>query len=336
MKRLVCDVSNIFWRSVAAQKRYGPADAADSAGMGLHMCLMSLRKHYNLIRPDCVAVVFEGRQNWRKEHTRSERCYSQRLYKGNRTVDPGMEVLFEIMTAFEELARQHTSLVTLTHPKLEGDDLISGYAQHYSALGDEVVILSGDKDFVQLLGDPRVRLVNPDDGKDRTLYDVCGVADAGYFMFEKCMRGDAGDNVLPAYPRVRATRLHKAFGVKDGVVHQDLKDAFELSNLMNAKWEFVHPETGATRTMEVQRMFEENKLLMDLTAQPPEIRQLITEVIEHESQHHGTFNFFKFNVFLGKYRLEEVAKRASDFADLFSGRLSQSQPPRDQVNGLNL
>lgn len=319
-KRLVVDVSNIFWRAVSAQKRYGPVDAGDSAGMGLHMCLMSLRKHYNNIKPQKIAIVFEGKNNWRKAYTKAEECYSARLYKGNRVADPEMAVLFEVMTAFEDLARKHTSLVTLTHPELEGDDLIGGYATHFAALGDEVTILSGDKDFVQLLGDPLITLINPDDGKPRTLAGVCDVDDAGYFMFEKCMRGDAGDNVLPAFPRVRKTKLHKAYGVVDGKVNPALADSFEMSNLLNATWEFVNPETGDKRVMEVEKMFAENDLLMNLRSQPTHIKALITEVIEHESDNHGRFDYFKFNQFLGKYELKQIAERAQDFVGLFSGQ----------------
>jgi hypothetical protein len=327
VKRLVVDLSNLFWRSVSAQQRYGVHDAGDSAGLGMHMSLMSLRKHWMNIKPEKLSIVFEGKQNWRKEYTKSAECYSRRLYKGNRTVDPTMAVLFDIMRSFEELARMHSNIVVLAHPRLEGDDLIAGYAQHFSALGDDVTILSGDKDFVQLLGNPQIKLINPDDGKERTLSGVCDVDDAGYFMFEKCIRGDAGDNVLPAYPRVRKTKLYKAYGVKDGKVNVNDADSFEMSNLLNASWEFRDPETDERRQMAVDKMFEENNLLMNLSAQPAEIRALITEVIEHESENHGTFNFFKFNQFLGKYKLQQIAEKASDFVGLFSGKsFSQKEP----------
>lgn len=320
LKRLVVDGSNLFWRAVAAQQRYGPGDPETAAGLGLHMCLMSLRKHWNTIQPDKMAIAFEGRNNWRKAYTKSVDCYSQRLYKGNRVADPNMAVLFEVMSSFEDLARQHTNIVTLQNDLLEGDDLIGGYADYYSALGDEVTILSGDKDFVQKLGDKNIKLVNPDDGKERTLLGVCDVDDAGYFMFEKCIRGDAGDNVLPAYPRVRKTKLYKAYGVRDGKVDPALADAFEMSNLLNAHWTFVDTETGDKREMEVAKLMQENELLMNLTQQPPEIRALINTVIEHESENHGTFNFFKFQQFLGKFKLEQIAERSMDFVPMFSGK----------------
>jgi len=324
-KRLVVDCSNLFWRAVSAQQKYGPANAADSAGLGLHMCLMSLRKHYNSIKPQKIAVAFEGKQNWRKEYTKSEQCYSKRLYKGNRVLDPNMAVLFDVIKNFEELVREHTNIVTLQHPMLEGDDLISGYAQYYgnphpgNDEGDEIVILSGDKDFAQELDNPNVSLINPDDGKPRQLIDLCGVDDAGYFMFEKAFRGDAGDNVLPALPRVRKTRLQKAYGVRDGVANPEWADAFELSNLLDTQWEYTDPESGDKRQMHVEKMFEENNLLMNLKSQPDNIRALIRETIVTQADNHGQFNFFKFQQFIGKYKLAAIGEKSSDFVGLFSG-----------------
>lgn len=324
-KRLVVDCSNLFWRAVSAQQKYGPANAADSAGLGLHMCLMSLRKHYNSIKPQKIAVAFEGKQNWRKEYTKSEQCYSKRLYKGNRVLDPNMAVLFDVIKNFEELVREHTNIVTLQHPMLEGDDLISGYAQYYgnphpgNDEGDEIVILSGDKDFAQELDNPNVSLINPDDGKPRQLIDLCGVDDAGYFMFEKAFRGDAGDNVLPALPRVRKTRLQKAYGVRDGVANPEWADAFELSNLLDTQWEYTDPESGDKRQLHVEKMFEENNLLMNLKSQPDNIRALIRETIVTQADNHGQFNFFKFQQFIGKYKLAAIGEKSSDFVGLFSG-----------------
>lgn len=333
-KRLIVDISNLFWRAVSAQQKYGAPNAADSAGLGLHMCLMSLRKHYNSIKPQKIAVAFEGKQNWRKEYTKSEQCYSRRLYKGNRVLDPNMAVLFDVIKNFEELVRDHTNIVTLQHPMLEGDDLISGYAQYYgnpypgNDEGDEVVILSGDKDFAQELDNPNVSLINPDDGKPRQLIDLCGVDDAGYFMFEKAFRGDAGDNVLPALPRVRKTRLQKAYGVRDGVANPEWADAFELSNLLDTHWEFTDPESGDKRQMHVEKMFEENNLLMNLKSQPENIRALIRETIETQADNHGQFNFFKFQQFIGKYQLQQIGEKSTDFVGLFSGTGFSLQPTK--------
>ena len=317
-KHVVVDVSNIFWRSISAMNKYDSPNKEEAAALGLHGCLVTLKKHYNNIKPNEVAIVFEGKNNWRKEYTKSSECYSGRLYKGNRIKDPSMAVLYDVMDSFKELAKDCTALTVLQHDHLEGDDLIAGYAQYHAALNDEVIILSGDRDFVQLLDNRNISIVNPADGSKRTLFDSCGVDSAEYFMFEKCFRGDPGDNVLPALPRVRGTKLQKAFGVKDGTYDPLLTDSFELSNLFNSTWNHIHPETGESRIMHVQKMFEENNTLMNLSAQPDHIRKLINEVIEDAKLNRAKFNFFKFNKFLGENNLAQIAEHPQDFIKLLS------------------
>jgi len=77
-------------------------------------------------------------------------------------------------------------------------------------------------------------------------------------LFLKCIRGDARDNIRPSYPRVPETRLRKAFADKTEFVKL-INDSFGQSDRR-------HP---------VKPLFEMNKKLIDLTAQPHDI---ITEM----------------------------------------------------------
>lgn len=303
MKRLVVDTSNILWRVAAAHGKYNSGGSPeDQAGLALHMSLNTLRSFYRKVKPDQIALAFEGGDNWRKAYTRSEACVSKRLYKGNRVKDDSMIAFFELIKSFEQLVRNHTSLVCLSHPRLEGDDVIAGYAQKFSAVGDEVVILSGDKDFLQLLKHPRVSLLNPD-----KLGDVRTVENADFFMFEKALRGDAGDNVISAYPRVRSTRIEKAYA-----------NEYERTNMFNETWEFREPADGSSRTFRVGDLFEENMLLMNLEKQPEDIRALINETVDREVVQHGKFDLFYFQRFCGKYGLKKISEDATSFIDMFS------------------
>lgn len=324
MKRLIVDTSNILFRVAAAQNKYGGADPVDKAGLSMHVALNTLKSFYRKVQPDQIAMAFEGANNWRKEYTRSSACKSQRGYKANRIKDDTMVPFYELIAAFEELARLHTSLVCLSNPALEGDDVIAGYTQHFSALGDEVVILSGDKDFIQLLKLPNVSLMNPDDGKLRGWdKDTGEKIDPEYFMFEKAIRGDAGDNVLAAYPRVRATRIKKAW-----------ENEYERTNFMNETWEFADPATGEKRTMVVGELFKENQLLMNLFEQPPEIRALIDQTIQHEVLHHGQFNYFHFTKFCARFGLKKIAEEAQQFVELFSST-GRNSPLKEQTKAIN-
>jgi len=326
MRRMIIDTANLLFRVAAAHGKYnGDASPEDQAGLAMHIALNSLNKFYKKFYPDQLAVAFEGGQNWRKEFTRSEQCKSKKVYKANRVKDSSMVPFFELIAAFEQLARQHTSLICLSHPKLEGDDLIAGYVQRFSAAGDEVIIVSGDKDFVQLLKHPNVQLINPDTGRPRSVEEVCGVDDATFFMFEKCFRGDKNDNVFPALPRVLKRRLQKAYS-----------DDYELTKLMNETWTFKDPETGEETVNSARELFEENNLLMNLEHQPAEIRQLIDQTLDHELVHHGKFSFFHFAQFCGKFNLKQIGESAHQFAEMFSvtGQRSphrSTQPKRQQL-----
>jgi len=316
MKRLVIDTANILFRVASAHGKYSSgANAKDQAGLAMHMALMAIRSQYNKHKPDQVAITFEGAQNWRKAHTRGERAepaVSGRLYKGNRVKDDSMIPFFELMEAFKNLAIEHTSLVVLQNPELEGDDVFAGYCRKFSAVGDEVIGLSDDKDFVTLLQLPGVKLVRPDGtfrGKDKE----GEIIDPKFFMYEKAFRGDVGDNVLPAYPKVRITKLKAAYdALQKG-------DTYLHSNLMNSTWEFTDPSTGENRTMNVGEMYNENICLMDLiNGQPADIQKLISDTIDHAVVHHGTFNLFHFQKFCGKFSLKKIGDEVGQFVPLLS------------------
>lgn len=314
-RRLIIDTANILFRVAAANTKFNSGSAEDMAGLAMHSALMTLRSHYNKIKPDEVALTFEGVNNWRKTYTKSDTCVSKRIYKANRVKDDSMIPFFELIKSFEALVREHTSLVCLSNPILEGDDVFSGYVERYTGEGDEVIGLSGDKDFVQLLKHPNFTLLNPDKlGATRGLDKNGNKIDPNFFMFEKAFRGDSGDNVMPAYPRVRVTRLQKAF-----------TDEYERTNIMNETWTFNEPSTGEERIFRVGDLFEENNILMNLGQQPDWVRAEMVKAIDHGISNTGTFNMFQFSKFCGKYNLKKIGEDITSFIPMLS-QSGHSQP----------
>jgi hypothetical protein len=82
-------------------------------------------------------------------------------------------------------------------------------------------------------------------------------------LFFKCVRGDSRDNIRASFPRVPETRMRKAFG-----------DNSEYVKLINDSF-----GNGENR-QQVKPLFEMNKKLIDLTAQPPEIIERMDKVID--------------------------------------------------------
>lgn len=303
MKYLVFDMSNLLYRTFFA---HTTEDDTTIAGLASHSALVTLNKYFREHKPHKVVAAFD-RTSWRKEYTASDECISKKPYKGNRRqgMTPSQKAKYELFCAhlndFEKLIAENTTIISLAGAKLEADDLIAGFVQVQTLdETNEVVVISGDKDLIQLLRHPNVRVIDPATGKDRTLEDWEG--DADYFMFLKCIRGDAGDNVQSALPKVRETRVKKAY-----------TDAFERANLMNETWAGVDG-----REFVVKELYRENQLLMDLTMQPDDIQKLLVKNILDAQKNTGKFSYFHFMKFLGKYELKKVAEQADNFVPLLS------------------
>jgi hypothetical protein len=321
MRSLIFDITNLIFR-VAAVEKNRVFDSEDLIGLCMHMSFMSVNKYFKKYQPDRVIFAFEGGWNWRKQYTPIRNV----AYKGNRVKDPTMEHFFEVINSFKELCQKHSSVVCLAIDGCEADDSIAGYVQlHNDDPDHEIYIVSGDKDMTQLLKRPNTYLVNPDKGVlrnqpgDKEYYE-----DLDYFIFKKCVRGDGGDNVLSAYPNVRETKILKAY-----------EDEFERENFMNTEIDYVvMNEAGEpeTKKFKVGTLFEENKLLMDLTCQPPEVREVLMDGIRDAIQNRGKYSNFHFLKFLGKYELNKLAENVLDFTGLLTcnQNIGTMRPKREE------
>ncbi len=270
-KILIFDISNMLYRTFFANKKKHSVE--ESAGLAQHSALITLNKYFRNFKPHKVVMAFD-RSSWRKAYTANELCISGKPYKGNRrqNMTPAeKEMLVRFMNhlnEFEMMMTKQTSVVCLAGDGLEADDLVAGVVKMFP--DDEIIIVSADKDFIQLLRGENVKLIDPASGKDRRLLlneEYHG--DVDYFMFEKCIRGDIGDNVQSAFPGVRKTRIKKAY-----------TDAFEQVNLMNETWSIGEKGTDEFKEFIVKELYEENRLLMDLNEQPDIIKDRMQVIIK--------------------------------------------------------
>ena len=110
-------------------------------------------------------------------------------------------------------------------PGYEADDVIATLATQAAARGDDVIIVTGDRDTYQLVEDPHVKvLYNRRGVSDYVLYDEAGIEErtgvtpARYPQYA-ALRGDPSDN-LPGVPGVgekTAARLINTYGDLDGI-----------------------------------------------------------------------------------------------------------------------
>lgn len=276
MSYIIVDTANTFFR--ARHVVQGSADI--KLGMAFHITFNSIKKAWNDFEGKHVVFCLEGR-SWRKDFYEP--------YKRNRSDARAAktvkeqeedELFWEAFDKFKEFVTEKTNCTVLQHPRLEADDLIAGFIQAHP--NEDHVIISTDSDFYQLLA-PNVKQFNGVAEETHTLegvYDKKGklvldkktgepkVVQPEWLLFEKCMRGDTSDNVFSAYPKVRVTKLQEAFTDRTN-------KGFAWNNMMLQRW--VDHNGEEHRVLED---YERNRTLIDLTAQPADIKTIIRETID--------------------------------------------------------
>ncbi len=195
-----------------------PTDLATASGQVTNAVFGFTSMLLNLVRdhrPDEVVVTFD-----RPEPT----FRHQRLdtYKANRESAP--DILREQMG----LVRQVVGVLGLPVVEVSGweaDDVIATLSDQAVDRGDDVIIVTGDRDSYQLVRDPHVKvLYNRRGVSDYALYDEAGILERtgvrpDQYVWYAALRGDPSDN-LPGVPKVgekTAAKLVTTYGDLDGI-----------------------------------------------------------------------------------------------------------------------
>ncbi len=164
-----------------------------SAAWGVVNFLLRLQEKY---RPDYLAWVLDAGTSFREERYPDYKSTRDKLGDELQAdFDRSVERTRQLLEAFRVICTEV--------PGYEADDVIGTLAIRAAALGVQVVIVSGDKDFYQLIG-PRVALLNPGRGGPAAVDEVwvdetnaaarLGVPPAQVPDF-LALVGDASDNI---------------------------------------------------------------------------------------------------------------------------------------------
>ena len=142
-------------------------------------------------------------------------------YKANRRPMPD-ELAAQIPLVHRACEALGVPIVTVD--RYEADDVIGTMARRGVAEGYDVVIITGDKDFFQLVG-PAVRVFNP--REDGTWYDEAGVKEKfgvapGHVIDVLALMGDTIDNVkgVPGIGEKGARELISTYGSLDALLER--------------------------------------------------------------------------------------------------------------------
>ncbi len=190
-KWLLIDGFNLAYRCFHALPELTRADGFPTGA--LHGWVKSLWKLVDLERPDSTLVFFDLGES-------AERVALHADYKAQR--EPMPDALRRQIDPIKALTRA-MGFAGIEEQGVESDDLLAAEAVRYAAAGDEVVIVSSDKDFAQIVND-RIRIMLPPPSANPKLgwrlLDASGVAEkfgvppsriAAYLA----LVGDTSDNI---------------------------------------------------------------------------------------------------------------------------------------------
>lgn len=329
MTYILVDTANTFFRARHTVR----GDADIKVGMALHIMFNSIKKAWQDFDGSHVVFCLEGR-SWRKD--------VYKPYKANRaearaalTVKEIEEdkLFWETFDKFKEFITEKSNCTVLQHPRLEADDLIAGFIQTHPK--SQHVIISTDSDFHQLLA-ANVKQYNGvteethtlegildkkgKPVKDKKTGELKAVPNPEWLLFEKCMRGDTGDNVFSAYPGVRIKGSKNKVGLQEAFDDRNSK-GWAWNNLMLQRW--VDHEGVEHRVLDD---YNRNRMLIDLKAQPSEIRQLIVETIDQAAVPKSVDQVgLRLMKFCNLYDMKRILDSIQQYADPFQAKF----PERD-------
>jgi 5'-3' exonuclease len=320
MRYLIIDTANMFFR--ARHAAFRAADSWEKVGYALHITLSSINKVVRKFPADHVVFALEGR-SWRKDYYKP--------YKANRAVARAAlteaeqeedKLFWETFDTFNKYLAEQTNCSVIRHPQAEADDVIARWiALHPQA---QHTIVSTDTDFVQLLAenvqqyngmsDELLSLEGVLDAKGNRVIDKKtklpkAIPDPAWLLFEKCMRGDPTDNVFSAYPGVRIKGTKNKVGLQEAYEDRNSK-GYAWNNIMLSRW--TDHEGVEHRVLDD---FQRNRVLIDLTAQPEDIKGLVDQAIQEQISHKDVGQVgVRFLKFCAKFELNKLSEAADQTA----------------------
>ena len=281
---ILVDLSQIMMASTMMSMEKGQTEA--DVDFIRHMVLNSLRMYrteYNEKYGELV-ICCDSPHSWRREH------FPQ--YKAGRKTGREESPLnwTQIFGCFETIKEELKTVFPYRFIQVDGaeaDDII-GYLSRTESRNEKIMIISSDKDFIQLHKYDNVYQWSP-----VTKKLVNGIEPHGY-LFEHILRGDKSDGI----PNVLSADNSIVDGVRQKPITKKYVENFVLHNA----------EISGRSETEI-RNFHRNQKLIDLNETPTNLCEKIWEEYQKEPQgkRRDLLNFFV------EKRLNNLIETIGDF-----------------------
>ena len=275
---ILIDMSQILFAAASMSMKNGKADI----NIVRHMTLNSLKKYRKEYFDEYGELVIccDGKHSWRREFFPQ---YKAMRKSGREASSVDWGEIFEMFNQLKREIKENFPYRVIEVDTAEADDIIGTLIIRQREEGEKVLIVSSDKDFIQLQREENVFQYSP-----ATKKFLNGV-DPQEYLKEHILRGDKGDgipNVLSGdnaiVDRIRQTPIRKK----------------NLELWMNGSLPSEHT-----------LRFERNTELIDLRYTPWDIQNKILEQKNQEPI--GNRNLLP--TYFEEHKLEVLEKHINDF-----------------------
>jgi hypothetical protein len=272
----ILDLSHVFFSSLHTEAVLSQGDMDE--GLFRHIVWNIIRNQNLKWRADYgeLVIATDGNRYWRREYFP---YYKANRKKSRDDSDMNWEQIFQIFDTIKQEFVDFSPYRVIQIPEAEADDIIATFAMHpmtqQGGLFEEeepLLILSGDKDFIQLqAGRPWIRQYNP------VLKKTLTSSNPHRFKFEHIVRGDSGDGI----PNILSDDDTFVADKRQKPIRQTRLD------------EWYQAGEAAFTTTQLQRGWDRNKMLIDLEMVPEEIQKKTLAAYNEQSPDKSKLlNFF--------------------------------------------
>ena len=248
---ILVDMSQISLASMMMHLNMNKATKPDEE-MVRHMILNSLRMYRMRFKEEYGELVlcFDSRHYWRRDHFPN---YKAGRKKSRESSNLDWDAIFGCLNEIKQELKDYFPYKHVEVYGAEADDIIAALCLELEYDNGKTLILSGDKDFIQLHRFTNVSQYSPITKK------MINGHDPYQYLDEHILRGDATDGI----PNV----LSPDNTFVDGLRQKP------LGKKKIAEWtgEILMPVEMAIPQGEVKRNFQRNQQLIDLSKAPEEI-----------------------------------------------------------------
>ena len=181
---IIIDMNQISLASLMMDMNMRRSNTVDE-GMVRHMILNSIRMYRQQFHNDYgeVVLTYDSKHYWRREVFPQ---YKAGRKKGRENDKKDWDAIFNCLNKIKAEFRENLPYKYLEVYGAEADDIIATLCKNYS---EKIMIISGDKDFIQLQKYPNVEQFSP------ILKKHVNGHDPNTYIKEHILKGDTSDGI---------------------------------------------------------------------------------------------------------------------------------------------